>query len=326
LSLARLRNPLRSVDAWWNMPENIEMDSGNNEAMILVTGATGHIGREVCRLLTEARWQILAVDLNQDKTQDVRACDLRLKSQVSALFQDHSVRAVIHLAGILPSAFQSDPLTGADVNLSGSLELMRQSLAADVQRFIFASSMSVYGSLHAQRLVTEDDAAAPDEVYGAAKRAVELIGKSLSEKGAFEFVALRIARVVGPGIKKTSSPWRSQIFATVPQPESIRIPFSPDAMLSLVHVEDVARMLFTLVEATEVNSFVYNTPAEIWQVKELKGLVEKLQGIRVEHGPEGAWGGPMCDGSRFAREFKFHLRQLRDHLSGRVRIDRDSHA
>ena len=80
LSFARLRNPLRSVDACWNMPENIDMDSGNNEAMILVTGATGHIGREVCRLLTEARWQILAVDLSQDKTQDVRACDLRLKS------------------------------------------------------------------------------------------------------------------------------------------------------------------------------------------------------------------------------------------------------
>jgi nucleoside-diphosphate-sugar epimerase len=183
-----------------------------------------------------------------DKTQDVRACDLRLKSHVSALFQDHSVRAVIHLAGILPSAFQNDPLTGADVNLSGSVELMRQSLAAGVQRFIFASSMSVYGSPHAQRPVTEDDAAAPDEAYGASKRAVELIGKSLSEKGAFEFVALRIARVVGPGIKKTSSPWRSQIFEAVPQSESIRVPFSPDAMLSLVHVEDVARMLFAPVE------------------------------------------------------------------------------
>ena len=85
-------------------------------------------------------------------------------------------------------------------------------------------------------------------------------------------------------------------------------------------------MLFTLVEATEVNSFVYNTPAEIWQVKELKGLVEKLLGICVELGLEGAWGGPMCDGSRFAREFKFHLRQLSDHLSGGARIDRGSHA
>jgi nucleoside-diphosphate-sugar epimerase len=64
------------------MPENIDMDSGNNEAMILVTGATGYIGREVCRLLTEARWQILAVDLSQYKTQDVRACDLRFDERL----------------------------------------------------------------------------------------------------------------------------------------------------------------------------------------------------------------------------------------------------
>jgi hypothetical protein len=89
LYVAGLRNPLRSVDAGWNMPENIDMDSGNNEAMVFVTGATGHIGREVCRLLPEARWQILAVDLDQDITPDVRACDLRSKSQISALFQDH---------------------------------------------------------------------------------------------------------------------------------------------------------------------------------------------------------------------------------------------
>jgi len=103
------------------------------------------------------------------------------------------------------------------------------------------------------------------------------------------------------GIKKTSSPWRSQIFEAVPQSESIRIPFSPDAMLSLVHVEDVARMLFTLVKATEVNSFVYNTPAEIWEVKELKGLVENLRGIRVELGPEGAWAD-QCATAAASRE------------------------
>jgi nucleoside-diphosphate-sugar epimerase len=223
---------------------------------------------------------------------------------------------VIHLAGILPSAFQADPLTGADINLSGSLELMRESLTAGVQRFIFASSMSVYGSFTVQRPLTEDDPAWPDEMYGASKRAVELIGETLSKNGAFEFVALRIPRVVGSGIKKTSSPWRSQIFEGLPRSESIRIPFSPRAMLSLVHVEDVARMLFTLTKATEVNSFVYNTPAEIWEVKQLSELVEKLRGVHVELGPEGAHGGPMCDGTRFAREFRFQLRELRDHLLG----------
>src|SRR5437763_3143069 len=119
------------------------MQSGSNKAMILVTGATGHVGREVCRVLAEAGGEILAIDLDGDKTHDVRACDLRSKSQISKLFQQHPIRTVIHLAGILPSAFQNDPLAGADVNLSGSLELMRRAVAAGVQRFIFASSMSV---------------------------------------------------------------------------------------------------------------------------------------------------------------------------------------
>jgi hypothetical protein len=74
----------------------------------------------------------------------------------------------------------------------------------------------------------------------------------------------------------------------------------------------VARILFTLFKTTEVNSLVHNTPAEILKVKELKRLVEKLRAIRVELGPETALGGPMCGGSRFAREFP--LRELRDHL------------
>jgi len=286
----------------------------NDEGAILVTGASGHVGREVCRLLREARSQILAIDLDEDKTQNVRACDLRLKNQVARLFRGRPIRAVIHLAGLLQSAFQADPFTGTVVNLGGTLELMRQSAARGVERFVFASSMSVYGSSQAQRPVTEDDVAAPNEPYGAAKRTVELIGETLSRKATFEFVALRIARVVGPGIKKTSSPWRSQLFEAAPS-GSIHIPFPPHAVLSLVHVEDVARMLLILTEAQETANFVYNAPAEMWEVSELKTLVEQVRGACVELGPDGVDAGPTSDGSRFLREFKFELRGLRDRLN-----------
>jgi nucleoside-diphosphate-sugar epimerase len=297
------------------MPENTDMDPARNEGTILVTGASGHIGREVCRLLRETRRQFLATDLSQDKSQGVRACDLRSMNQISPLFQTSSIRAVIHLAGVLPTAFQADPLTGADMNLVGSLELMRQSVAAGVRRFVFASSMSVYGSVYADRPVTEDAVPGPDEVYGASKRAVELIGEALSKKKVFEFVALRIARVIGLGTRKTSSPWRSQIFDAPAPSQSICIPFSPDARLSLVHVEDVARMLFTLAEASEVKYLSYNTPAEIWEVKQLKELIERFRGVRVELGQESAGGGPICNGSRFIQEFKFQRLELRERLS-----------
>lgn len=200
------------------------------------------------------------------------------------MFQTHPIRAVIHLAGILPSAFQADPFAGADVNLSGCLELMRQAANVRVKRFVFASSMSVYGSSFRPRPLTEDDPAAPDEPYGAAKRAIELIGETLGRKGTIEFVSLRIARVVGPGIKRTSSPWRSQILEPLPRVDAICIPFSPEATLSLVHVEDVARMLVTLTETSAMSSLIYNTPVEAWEPRRLKEVIEELRGIQSSSG------------------------------------------
>jgi nucleoside-diphosphate-sugar epimerase len=223
---------------------------------------------------------------------------------------------VIHLAAILPSAFHSNPFAGVDVNLSGCFELMRQAVNARVKRFVFASSMSVYGSSFNPRLLTEDDPAVPDEPYGASKRVVELVGETLAKGQAIKFVSLRIARVIGPGIKKTSSPWRSEIFSPASGCNSIQIPFAPEAALSLVHVEDVAHMLVTLAMTSEVHSYIYNTPAEMWEARHLKEVIEEVRGVPVELGRDGTHGGPLCDGSRFAREFGFRLRGLRERLSG----------
>jgi len=287
----------------------------------MVTGAGGHIGREVCRQLKTTQIKFLPVDLRPGNTPDIVPCDLTVTTDLSRLFESHPVRAVIHLAAILPSAFHRDPLTAADVNLGGSVELLRQAVKIGTRRFVFASSMSVYGSSSTGRPLNEDDPAAPDEPYGASKRTVELVGETLAQANAIEFVSLRIARVVGLGIKQTSSPWRSDIFEPSPGQKSINIPFAPEAVLSLVHVKDVARMLVMLVGVPQMRSFVYNTPVELWEAQQLKQIVEKARGIRVALQQGGADGGPICDGSRFAREFAFRLRAIQSHLSAQVSHD-----
>jgi nucleoside-diphosphate-sugar epimerase len=162
------------------------MAATTGEGLVIVTGASGHIGREVCRILRAAGEKILPLDVNPDTREDVIACDLRSKNDVSRLFQSHRVQTVIHLAAILPSAFQADPLVGAEVNLSGCFELMRQAVDGRIKRFVFTSSMSVYGSRSATHPLSEDDPAVPDEPYGASKRVVELVGQTLAGGHAFE--------------------------------------------------------------------------------------------------------------------------------------------
>ena len=287
------------------------MRSDLDDGLILVTGANGHIGSEVCRTLRAGRRNFLPVDKMANLAEGIYACDLTMKDSVRQLFVGRRVRTVIHLAGILPSAFLRDPLTGAGVNLCRTLDLLQAAVNSGVKRFVFASSMSVYGSVTNQT-VTEDDSPSPDEPYGASKRAVELIGEALAKKRVIEFVALRVARVVGPGIKKTSSPWRSQIFDPTAKTNLIHLPFAPDAKLSLVHVEDVARMLEILASAPVLGHLAYNTPAETWEAAGLKHTLEELTGIQVQLGADH--GGPLCDGSQFAREFHFQLRGLRQRL------------
>lgn len=281
---------------------------------MLVTGASGQVGRAVCGLLQEQGADLLAVDLEGNSTAGVMACDLRSRDQVARLFQGHSIRVVIHLAALLPSAFLADPVRGVEVNLIGSCQVLREAVHYGVSRIVFASSMSVYGTAARGRPLNEEDPAIPGDPYGACKRAVEAVGEALAQKQALEFVALRIARVVGPGAKNTSSPWRSQMFERS-TPGAISIPFHSSALLSLVHVHDLARMMVTLAGAAELKRCLYNTPAELWETKQLQQTIQETTGIRVELSRQVRDAGPTSDGSRFASDFGVHIRSVREYLT-----------
>jgi hypothetical protein len=78
-------------------------------------------------------------------------------------------------------------------------------------------------------------------------------------------------------------------------------------------------MLLTLIEAPDVRHCIYNTPVEIWEAKQLKETVESIRGVPVElDGDAGHGGGPICDGSQFAQEFKFSAPPLTERLRASI--------
>jgi nucleoside-diphosphate-sugar epimerase len=283
-----------------------------SQAGVLVTGAAGHIGRAVRDALQSAGQSVIAVDIRRKP--GVLACDLSNPADVEHVFEKHAISCVVHLAAVLPTAYAANPVSGAEINLVGAVHLLREAVKARVQRFVFASSISVYG-LSRTGPVTEEDPAIPDEPYGGSKRAVELVGTALAALGAMEFVSLRISRVIGPGIQKTSSsPWRAQIFQRSGSMQRIRLPFPAESWISVLHVEDAARMLLELIQAQRTQHDIYNSPAEIWQVGEFAKLLERQRGVRVELAQKGRHGGPICEGQRFAQEFAFQIKGVRERL------------
>jgi nucleoside-diphosphate-sugar epimerase len=293
---------------------------------VLVTGGRGFVGRGVVKLLQQSRYNTLSLDQSEtagdtarrEQLLQERTCDVTDALGLSRLLADHPVNAIIHLAAILPTAAQRDPLRATKVNVQGSLNLLELARSYSVQRFVFGSSLSVYGTWPADYAVSESDRAAPEDLYGAAKLYVERLGAAYREAHSIHFVSLRIGRVVGPGSQSPTSAWRSAIFERLGtnQPAEISMPYSGAERLLLVHVDDVAKMLVTLLEAPSLEHAVYNAPCESMTTADLQLAVESLNAnIRFRLGEQKAAGNPrLLDSNRFLQEFRFQTVSISEQL------------
>lgn len=75
----------------------------------------------------------------------------------------------------------------------------------------YVCSISVYGSITGQdhEGVSEQEPTATENLYGSAKRYVEILRDIYRQQLGVKFIALRISSVIGPGTAGSSSPWRN---------------------------------------------------------------------------------------------------------------------
>jgi nucleoside-diphosphate-sugar epimerase len=293
--------------------------------MLLVTGAGGFIGRQVCQLLSASGQDILAIDRDFTPPLPINCLqgDLTNDDFLSGLFRAHSFEAIIHLAGLLNTASRLQPQEAMRVNIGCSLSLLQLAIQFNVTKFIYGSSISAYGAKPFAEFgeVSEAEPASPGNVYGASKRFVEIVGENLRKQDAIQFIALRISMVVGAGAANTSSPWRSEIFERLnsPQYTVINLPFARNERLPLVHVADVAEIIKRLSDAERSLHPVYNTPSDNWLCADLADVIQSLnRNVELAFSPTGVRGDPEAiDGSRFIGEFGFRPIPLHERL-GRV--------
>src|SRR5688572_1684980 len=294
--------------------------------MILVTGAGGFIGSQVCQLLSARGKSVLAVDRRFGESLDVRGAqkelgDLRSTDFLSGLFQKYSFDTVVHLAGLLNRASRQYPEEAMHVNIGCSLHLLQLAIQFNVTKFIFGSSISVYGPKRYAEYgeVPEPEPASPNNVYGITKRYVEIVGEQYQQEGKIQFIALRISMAVGAGAEYTASRWRSEIFENLQTNHhtQIQLPFACNEFLPLVHVADLAEMVKCLIEAKQTLHTIYNTPSENWRCSDLADYIRSLNhNIELVFGPSTIRGDPEAiDGRRFIEEFGYRPIPLKQRLS-----------
>ena len=289
------------------------MDTGETRC-VLVTGGRGFLGRAVAKLLQRTGYEVVSLDVtpitscSADPWNDREVlCDLTDAEELQRVFETRKIQGIVHLAAILPTAAQRDPVRATQVNVDGSLNLLELARRFGARRMVFGSSLSMYGTRPADHVVSETDPAAPEDLYGSAKVYVEQLGAAYRQQFGLEFVSLRIGRVVGPGARSVSSAWRSEIFELLGTTHAtgIALPYVGSERILLVHLDDVARMLVALLQAACPAHAIYKAACESVVVDDLKRELERLNPmLSVRLGETHALGNPRrLDSSRVRQEF-----------------------
>ncbi len=184
--------------------------------MILVTGAAGFIGFHVVQrllregetvhgldnindyydpTLKEARLRILC----SDPTFTFHRANLAERPIVENLFEKHRPDIVIHLAaqaGVRHSL--TDPHAYVESNITGFLNILESCRKWEVKHLVYASSSSVYGLNTSMPFSVHQNVDHPISLYGATKKANELMAHSYSHLFKLPTTGLRFFTVYGP--------------------------------------------------------------------------------------------------------------------------------
>jgi UDP-glucuronate 4-epimerase len=183
---------------------------------VLVTGGVGFIGHHVSRALlargdavtivddfSNAPYPTASKERNaRDLTAEfprarvVRACVTSREAMEPLVAGADAVLHLAGLAGVRPSF--SDPARYARVNVEGTANVLELARAAGVERFLLASSSSVYGN--STPLPAREDAPciSPESPYAASKRSAELVAQAICKRAPrIACVSLRFFTVYG---------------------------------------------------------------------------------------------------------------------------------
>lgn len=181
-----------------------EISSVLKEEVILVTGAAGSIGSEICRLLASIRVkQLILFDNAETPMHDLRLeiqdrypmqsfvpiiGDVRIKSRLEFVFTKYVPTVVFHAAAYKHVPLMEEyPCEAIRTNVDGTRKLADMSVLHSVKRFI---------------MISTDKAVNPTNVMGASKRIAEMYVQSLSFKidearGKTQFITTRFGNVLG---------------------------------------------------------------------------------------------------------------------------------
>lgn len=230
---------------------------------IVITGATGFIGTQLCNALSNTSHVVSTISrsAHADYDTSLRNCDV-----------------IIHLAGrvhVLNDPDGDSESAYFSANTTATLELARAAVSHGVKRFIFLSSVKVNGeSTELNAPFTPESTPRPTDAYGRSKMAAEIGLLEVAKTSALEVVIIRPPLVYGPGVRANFLELMKLVRRQIPLPLG-----SVKNKRSFVGIDNLVSLIVTcLVHPAASNQvFLVSDNADL-STPELIRLIAQAQG------------------------------------------------
>lgn len=251
---------------------------------ILLTGGAGLIGMAARDSLSQAGHAVTAIDVTDFGRGDAGLVLTGLDDRASldALITARKIDAIVHCGAISgPMMARGEPLKIVAVNIDATALLLDLARVHGMKRFVFCSSISVYGNA-GRMTITEETQLHPTSVYGASKVACEQLVEGFAAEYGLEGVSLRIGRVYGP--YRRANCFLGDIIRDAGAGRTTVIPCDPEFVYHYVHVDDVAEAILTALAAPLLPRRSYNVGAgEPLTMPEIAAIASRaVAGARIE--------------------------------------------
>jgi len=255
---------------------------------IFITGGAGYIGSKLVPKLLESGYEVTVLDLmiygenvldNHKKLKKIKG-DIRNKNLLEKIIPGHD--AVLHLACISNDpSFELNPSLGKSINYDAFEPLVKVSVESKVNRFIYASSSSVYG-IKKEKNVTEDMKLEPLTDYSKFKSGCEKILNSY-KSDYFTTTTIRPSTVCGYAKRQRLDLVVNILTNHAFHNKEIKV-FGGDQLRPNVHINDMVDSYLAVLDAPskKINGEVFNVGFKNQSVNELANDVKEVIGSDVK--------------------------------------------
>ena len=261
---------------------------------MLITGGTGMIGKwMIDYLLANVDCHILVTGRNEEKAR------ARLGEKVGFVKWDIShdhlpqidepIDYIIHLASNThPVAYASDPVSTIVMNVNAAKELLDLAVEKKVTRFVYASSVEIYGQNRGDvEKFSEDycgyiDSNTLRAGYPESKRCGEALCQAYLKQYDLDVVIPRIARVYGPTLLDSDTKALSQFLRNAIKCEDIVLKSEGKQFFSYLHVADaVSGILAVMLKAEKGAAYNISDEKSDITLRDLAALIARQVGRKV---------------------------------------------